>query len=271
LSLLPEWATQAEVEAYRHQLGLDLPLYQQYLHWLVNILHGDFGSSYATSLPALPFVLQHFPPTIKLALTALIISIVVSFPLGILAATHRGSLWDRACMALALVGQAMPHFWLGLMLILVVGVKFRLLPVSGDNGWTSLILPAITLATAPIAQLARLVRSGMLEVLNQDYVRTARAKGLRNRAVLTRHALRNAMLPLITVIALEIGSLLNGSVVIEVVFAWPGIGHVLVDALEARDIPIVEAGVLVIAWIYIIVNLVADILYARIDPRVRYT
>jgi ABC-type dipeptide/oligopeptide/nickel transport system permease component len=173
-------------------------------------------------------------------------------------------------MSLALLGQSVPHFWLGLMLILIVAVQLRWLPVSGREGPEYLILPALTLATGPLAQLARLVRSGMLEILEQDFVRTARAKGLGQSTVLTQHALRNALLPLVTVIGLELGSLLNGSVVIEAVFAWPGVGRVLITALGQRDIPVVEAGVFLIAGIYIALNLVVDLLYAFIDPRVRY-
>jgi peptide/nickel transport system permease protein len=195
---------------------------------------------------------------------------LVAFPLGILAAVRRGSWWDRGCMALALLGQSVPHFWLGLMLILLVAVQLRVLPVSGREGPEYLILPALTLATGPLAQLARLVRSGMLEMLGQDFVRTARAKGLAQGIVLTRHALRNALLPLITVIGLELGALLNGSVIIESVFAWPGVGRVLITALQQRDIPVVEAGVALIAGIYIGLNLLVDLLYAFVDPRVRY-
>jgi peptide/nickel transport system permease protein len=187
-----------------------------------------------------------------------------------LAALKRGSIWDRISMAFALLGQSMPHFWLGLMLILIVSVRLGWLPVSGKETPQSIILPAITLATGPIAILSRLVRSGMIEVMGHDYVRTARAKGLSERLVLSGHALRNALLPLITVIGLEIGSLLNGSVVVEAVFAWPGIGRLLVEALQRRDIPVVEAGVLLVAVMYVGLNLVVDILYGWVDPRVRY-
>jgi peptide/nickel transport system permease protein len=173
-------------------------------------------------------------------------------------------------MALALLGQSVPHFWLGLMLILVVAVNLRWLPVSGSEGPAYLILPALTLATAPLAQLARLVRSGTLEMLHKDFVRTARAKGLSERVVVSRHALRNALLPLVTVIGLELGTLLNGSVIVENVFAWPGMGRALVTALQQRDIPVVEAGVFLIASLYITINLLVDLLYSALDPRVRY-
>jgi peptide/nickel transport system permease protein len=215
-------------------------------------------------------ILERLPNTIQLALVAQLIALLVAFPLGMLAALKRGSIWDRISMAFALLGQSMPHFWLGLMLILIVSVRLGWLPVSGKETPQSIILPAITLATGPIAILSRLVRSGMIEVMGHDYVRTARAKGLSERLVLSGHALRNALLPLITVIGLEIGSLLNGSVVVEAVFAWPGIGRLLVEALQRRDIPVVEAGVLLVAVMYVGLNLVVDILYGWVDPRVRY-
>ena len=268
--MLPDWATAAQVAKFRHDMGLDLPIHQQYLHWLSGVLRGDFGTSFRNDVAAIDLVMERFPATVRLALTAEAVALAIAFPLGILAALRRGSWWDRACMALALLGQSVPHFWLGLMLILVVAVNLRWLPVSGSEGPTYLILPALTLATAPLAQMARLVRSGTLEMLHQDFVRTARAKGLAESVVISRHALRNALLPLVTVIGLELGTLLNGSVVVESVFAWPGVGRVVVTALQQRDIPVVEAGVFLIAGLYIFINLGVDILYAAIDPRVRY-
>jgi peptide/nickel transport system permease protein len=269
-AMLPDWATSEQVRQYRRKLGLDLPIHQQYLQWLASAVRGDFGLSFRNDLPAMALVLERFPATVQLALSAQLLAMAIAFPLGILAAVKRGSWWDRACMSLALLGQSVPHFWLGLMLILIVAVQLRWLPVSGREGPEYLILPALTLATGPLAQLARLVRSGMLEMLSQDFVRTARAKGLGQSTVLTHHALRNALLPLVTVMGLELGSLLNGSVVIEAVFAWPGVGRVLITALGQRDIPVVEAGVFLIAGIYIALNLAVDLLYAFIDPRVRY-
>jgi ABC-type dipeptide/oligopeptide/nickel transport system permease component len=268
--MLPDWATADEVAHFRQAMGLDLPIHEQYLQWLGGVLHGDFGTSFRNDAPAMELVIERFPATVRLALLAEALALVVAFPLGVLAALRRGSWWDRACMVLALAGQSVPHFWLGLMLILVVAVQLRWLPVSGSAGPENLILPALTLAVTPLAQLARLVRSGMLEVLHQDFVRTARAKGLAERLVVSRHALRNALLPLVTVIGLELGTLLNGSVVVENVFAWPGAGRVLVTALQQRDIPVVEAGVFLIAGLYIVINLGVDILYAALDPRVSY-
>jgi peptide/nickel transport system permease protein len=269
-SMLPDWASASEVAKFRREMGLDLPVHEQYLHWLGGVVRGDFGTSFRNDAPAMQLVGERFPATARLALTAEAVALVVAFPLGVVAALRRGSWWDRACMALALLGQSVPHFWLGLMLILVVAVQLRWLPVSGSEGPTYLILPALTLATAPLAQLARLVRSGTLEMLHQDFVRTARAKGLAEHVVVSRHALRNALLPLVTVIGLELGTLLNGSVVVESVFAWPGVGRVVVTALQQRDIPVVEAGVFLIAGLYIAINLGVDILYAALDPRVRY-
>jgi peptide/nickel transport system permease protein len=270
LSMLPDYATDEQRAEYRRKLGLDLPLPAQYANWLMSAATGDFGMSYRNDLPAMELVLERFPATVQLASTSLLLALACAFPLGILAAVRRGSWWDRACMTLALVGQSIPGFWLGLRLILVVAVELRWLPVSGREGPSYLILPALTLAAHPLAQFARLVRSCMLEVLGQDFVRTARAKGLRERSVLTGHALRAALLPLVTVIGLELGALLNGSVVVESVFAWPGIGRTLIAGLQQRDIPVVEAGVLLVSVLYIAINLAVDLLYATLDPRVRY-
>lgn len=264
-------ATEAQIDRLRSQLALDLPIHEQYWKWITGVVQGDFGQSFRSGMPAMALVLERFPATVQLAVTAQLIAIALACPLGILAAVRRGSWWDRLSMSLALLGQSMPNFWLGLMLVLIVAVELRLLPVSGRESPQHLILPAITLAVAPLALLARLVRSGMLEILNQDYVRTAHAKGLPGRTVLTRHGLRNALLPLVTVIGLEFGSLLNGSVVIENVFAWPGVGQLLVSALHQRDIPVVEAGVFLVAAVYVGINLAVDLLYAYIDPRVRYS
>lgn len=261
-------ATPAQVAALRHKLGLDQPIYLQYVHWVWGILHGDFGNSFATGLPAMPMVLQRFPATVELALAAELIALVVALPLGIVAAMRRGSIWDRACMTLALLGQSTPNFWLALMLILLFAVTLEWLPVSGRDSPFSIILPAVTLSVAPLAAFARLIRSGMLEILGQDYIRTARAKGLSEAMVINKHALRNALLPFVTIVGLQLGTLLNGAVIIETVAAWPGIGFLLVQALEARDIPVIEVGVLLVAVIYVLLNLAVDLVYLRIDPRI---
>lgn len=267
--LLPADATTEQIERLRRNLGLDRPLYVQYSDWLWNVLQGDLGNSFRYNVPALPLVLERMPATIKLALTAELIALLVAFPLGILSAVYHNSIIDRVAMTLAMIGQSMADFWLGLMLIIVVGLYWGILPVSGNDTWQHFILPAITLSTRPMARTARLVRSGMLEVLNQDFIRTARAKGLREWVVVRRHALKNAMIPIITVIGLELGSLLNGSVVVESVFGWPGVGRLLVEALEGRDLPLVQAAVLVIASMYVLINFFVDILYTYLDPRVR--
>lgn len=261
-------ATPAQIAALRHKLGLDQPIYLQYIHWVWGIVRGDFGNSFQTGLPAMPMVLQRFPATVELAIAAELIALVVAVPLGVVAAVRRGSIWDRACMTLALLGQSMPNFWLALMLILLFAVTLEWLPVSGRDSPLSIILPAVTLSVAPLASFARLVRSGMLEILGQDYIRTARAKGLSEGMVINKHALRNALLPFVTIVGLELGTLLNGAVIIETVSAWPGIGFLLVQALEARDIPVIEVGVLLVAVIYVVLNLAVDLLYLRIDPRI---
>jgi peptide/nickel transport system permease protein len=267
--LVRDTATAAQVATLRHKLGLDQPIYIQYLQWAWRMLHADFGNSFTTGFPALPMVLARFPATVELAVAAEAIALVLAVPLGVLAAVHRASWWDRACMSLALLGQSIPNFWLALMLILVFAVTLQWLPVSGRDTPLSIVLPAITLSVAPLAQFARLVRSGMLEILGQDYVRTARAKGLAESVVINKHALRNALLPFVTIVGLELGSLLNGAVIIETVSAWPGIGYLLVRALEARDIPVIEVGVLLVATIYVVLNLAVDLLYIKIDPRIR--
>lgn len=270
LSLLPDTATAATVAEFQRKLGLDQPPIIQYLRWLGGVVRGDFGTSFLTNTSAMGMVLERLPATVQLATASLVLALVVSLPLGILAAIKRGSIWDRASMALALAGQSIANFWLALMLILVFAVFLRILPVSGRDSSLSLVLPALALATGPMAQFSRLIRSGMLEVLEEDYVRTARAKGLADRVVINHHALRNALLPFITIVGLEFGTLLNGSVVIETVFAWPGIGYLLVRSLTARDLPVIEAGVLLVAIIYVGLNLIVDVLYTVIDPRVRY-
>lgn len=270
LNLLPETATPATVAEFQRKLGLDQPPIIQYVRWLGGVIRGDFGTSFLTNTSAMSMVLERLPATVQLATVALVTALAVSLPLGILAAVKRGSIWDRASMALALAGQSIANFWLALMMILLFAVVLRVLPVSGRDSPLSIVLPALALATGPMAQFSRLIRSGMLEVLGEDYVRTARAKGLPERSVVYRHALRNALLPFITIVGLEFGTLLNGSVVIETVFAWPGIGYLLVRSLTARDLPVIEAGVLLVAVIYVGLNLIVDILYTVIDPRVRY-
>lgn len=269
--LLPADASPEQVSAFRQKMGLDRPLYVQYLDWARKALVGDFGESWRQGEPAFKIVMERMPATFRLAIAAELLALCVSIPLGVIAAAFRNSIWDRAAMGLALVGQAMPHFWLGLMMMLLLSVKWQLLPPTGSETWAHMIMPTITLALRPMARTARLVRSGMLEIMSEDYIRTARAKGLGERIILMKHGLRNAMLPIITVIGLELGALLNGSVIVESVFAWPGVGRLIITALRGADVPVVQASVFVIAVMYILVNLLVDISYGFFDPRVRYS
>ena len=260
LFLVDQSATQAEIAHTRALLGLDRPLAVQYADFLVAAAHGDFGVSIRDKRPAMRMVLEHFwPATVELAAAALLLSTVLAVPLGVISATHRGRAADHASRLASLFLQSMPSFWLGIMLILIFAV------VLGG------LLPAVALAAAPLAQNVRLVRAGMLEVLGQDYVRTARAKGLGERRVVYRHALRNAALPVITVAGLSLGFMLSGALIIETVFAWPGMGRLIVQAVPGRDFPVIQAGVFVFALVFVVINVVVDILYTVADPRVRLT
>ena len=251
----------------------DRPLAVQYADFLVAAAHGDFGVSIRDKRPAMRMVLEHFwPATVELAAAALLLSTVLAVPLGVISATHRGRAADHASRLASLFLQSMPSFWLGIMLILIFAVVLGgLLPAYGIGTWRHLVLPAVALAAAPLAQNVRLVRAGMLEVLGQDYVRTARAKGLGERRVVYRHALRNAALPVITVAGLSLGFMLSGALIIETVFAWPGMGRLIVQAVPGRDFPVIQAGVFVFALVFVVINVVVDILYTVADPRVRLT
>jgi peptide/nickel transport system permease protein len=267
--LLPPDVSTADLAAFRHAEGFDRPIWEQYASFLRGLAHGDFGQSLRYHQPALRLVLERVPATLELALTALAIALLVAFPAGIVAAVRRGTLWDTALMGAALLGQSLPTFWLGIMLILLVSVSWGLLPTGGAGGPDHLILPALTLAGFSMARTARLVRSGMLEVLSEDYIRTARAKGVRRAGVLTRHALPNLMIPVVTVIGLDLGTLLGGAVITETIFAWPGVGQLAIAAIQYRDYPLVQADVFLVAAGYVLVNLAVDILYTVIDPRIR--
>jgi len=267
-AMLGERAQAADRAALRAALGLDLPLWEQYQRYLVGLLHLDLGVSFLDQRPVVTILGERLPATLRLALAALGIAVVIALPLGVLAARWRGTAVDSAAMSLSLVGISVPNFWLGPLLILVFSLWLGWTPVSGDEAPTSIVLPAITLGTALAAILARMVRASMLEVLGEDYVRTARAKGLGETAVLWRHALRNAWLPVLTVIGLQLGGLLAGAVITETVFAWPGIGSLLVDAIKARDFPVVQGCVLLISLAYVLVNTLTDLAYAWIDPRI---
>src|SRR5215468_9770208 len=269
--LVDQTATQEDIAHARHLLGLDRPLRVQYVDFLLAAPRGDFGMSIREKRPAMPLVLEHFwPATVELALVAAVLATVLAVPLGIVSATHKDRATDHLSRLASLFLQSMPSFWLGLLLILLFAVELRgALPAYGAGTWRHLVLPAITLAAAPLAQNTRLVRAGMLEVLQQDYVRTARAKGVPERAVLYRHAFKNAAIPFITVTGLSLGFMLSGAIIIETVFAWPGLGRLIVQAVPGRDFPVIQAGVFVFALIFVALNLLVDLLYAVVDPRVR--
>ncbi|MGI8854779.1 MAG: nickel ABC transporter permease [Thermomicrobiales bacterium] len=263
-------ATQADVVSVRRQLGLDKPLPVQYLRYLKALGRGDLGRSLLNRQPVTALLRTRLPNTLVLASASMIVTLVIGLGTGMLAAIRRGSLIDTASMIVALIGVSMPGFWLGLMLIFFFAVRLGWLPTSGTGGIKHLILPAITLGVGNAAIIARLTRANLLEVLHQEFVRTARAKGLRPRSVLIGHALRNAMIPTLTLLGLQWGALLAGSVVIETVFAWPGVGRLLVDSVAVRDYPVIQACVLLFALIFMVTNLVVDVAYAFLDPRIRY-
>jgi peptide/nickel transport system permease protein len=268
-TMLPGDATVDELAALRRTLGLDRPLYVQYVAFLGSAVRGDFGESFRHQQPAFGLVLERLPATLELAFAALLLAIVVALPLGILAAVYRGRAADVLAMGFAVVGQATPYFWMGIMLILVVSVELAWLPTSGRGGWQHLILPAVTLGTHFAASLARLTRTSLLEVLGQNFVTTARAKGLAESGVILRHALKNAAVPVVTLIGLQFGTLLGGAVVTETIFAWPGVGRLAVQSIFVRDYPVVQAGVLVLALSFVALNLLVDLLYGALDPRIR--
>jgi peptide/nickel transport system permease protein len=268
-TMLPGDASVEELIALRRQLGLDRPLWLQYLQFLGGALTGDFGTSFRHQQPALPLVLERLPATLELAGAALVLAVGLALPLGILAAVYRGRIVDVAAMAFAVVGQATPYFWMGIMLILIVSVELGWLPTSGRGGIERLILPAITLGTHFAASLARLTRTSMLEVFGQQFVTTARAKGLSEWSVVLGHTLKNAAVPVITLIGLQFGTLLGGAVVTETIFAWPGVGRLAVQSVFVRDYPVVQAGVFVLALTFVAINLLVDLLYGVLDPRIR--
>jgi len=270
LILLPPEAEMKDIETFKKQMGLDRPILIQYGDFLQKaVFHGDFGQSLVAKVPALQLIAERLPATLQLAVAVMIFVNLVSIPAGIISAVRRYSLADNLATFVALVGQAMPLYWFGIMLIIIFGVWLHWLPISGSGSLAHLVLPAITLGSWMLPINMRLVRSGMLDVLNQDYIRTARAKGLTERKVLIKHAFRNAAVPLITILGMQIGLLLGGAVVTETVFAWPGMGRLAVDSIRVGDYPVVQAVVVVFAFFVIIANLLADILAALIDPRIR--
>lgn len=284
-----ERATAEEVARTREALGFDRPLHEQYLKFLGNLAQGDFGNSLSYKRPAIEAVLEALPATIELTLFAMLLAIIIAIPLGVAAALNRGSPVDGSIMTVAMAGQSIPSFWLGIMMIMFFGLQLRILPISGHVPFIMpliqgdvvrafsqlpqalyyLIMPGFAVAFYSISRNARLVRSSMLEVLGQDYVRTARAKGISEWAVVIHHALRNAWLPVVTMVGLEFGFLIGGVVVVEMVFSWPGIGRLIFNAINQRDIPVVQAAVVVLAIVFISLNLIVDLIYAKIDPRVK--
>jgi peptide/nickel transport system permease protein len=264
-------AGQTDVEQLRHALGFDQPLPIQYLHFLNAAVHGDLGNSLRSGEPALLLVSRRVGFTVQLALLALTLALVISIPVGIVSAMFRGSLTDRTLMLLSMVGQSMPIFWVGLLMIAVFAVELRWFPAGGAGGIRYLILPAATLALYPMARIARLVRSSLVDVLNQDYILAARARGLRETLVVGKHALKNAALPVVTIVGLQFGYMLGGAVITETIFGWPGIGLFTVTAIHERDFPVVQAAVVLASGMFIALNFLVDLLYGWLDPRIRFS
>jgi len=267
--MLGEGARVEDLQQLRHALGLDLPLLTQYGRYMGGVLHGNLGESFRFQQPVLRVVASHYPATLELAIVALLICAAIAIPAGVLAAHRRGERTDHAVGVLTLFGLSIPNFALGPILILVFSVILGWLPVSGRGGILHLVLPAFTLGAALAAILTRMVRTSVIEELSADYIRTARAKGLTESAVLFRHAFRNALIPILTILGLQFGTLLAGTIVTESIFAWPGIGRLAVQAIGARDYPLLQGCILLIAVSYVIVNLLTDFVYAVVDPRVR--
>ncbi len=269
--MLPPGATAAQIEKFRAEWGFDDPLLVQYWRFLKRAVHGDFGISLRHGQSSLPLIAARLPATLQLTVTAMLLAIALAVPLGVLAATHRGGPIDLLAMGVALVGQSVPNFWLAIMMILLFAVSWGLLPTSGRGGVAHVVMPAAAIAINLMALLTRLVRSTMIEMLSEDYVRTARAKGLRELFVTSRHALPNALIPLVTVIGLQFGYILGGAVVIETIFTWPGVGLFTIQAILNRDYPVVQASVFILATAVVLINLTVDLLYVWLDPRIRVT
>jgi peptide/nickel transport system permease protein len=267
--LLPPEASAEDIRLFRERMGFDDPFFVQYGRFLAGALRGSFGESIRHGEPAFDLVVERMPATFELAGAALLIALCLAIPAGIVSAVRRNTVLDYVATVVALLGQSMPTFWLGIMLILFFSVQLQWLPSSGRGELRHLVLPAITLGLFTTARITRLTRSGMLEVLNQDYIRTARAKGVANPPVVWKHALKNAAIPIVTIVGIELGTLLGGSVITETIFAWPGVGRLSVQAIYNRDYPVVQAAVFLLASTFVVVNLVVDLLYTYLDPRIR--
>ncbi len=264
-------ATVEDVDNLRRAMELDQPLGKQYVSYMGNLLHGDLGYSYRTNKPVMEILRSAWPATLQLAVCSMIVAVLLGVPIGIFAAIHRGKIGDTIAMLAAFLGVSMPSFWLALLLIIEFSVNHNWFPFYGREGISSFVLPSLTLGLGVAANIARLTRTSMLEVLGQDYIRTAKGKGVKNRKVIWVHALRNAAVPVVTIIGLQFGVLLGGQVVTETVFSWPGIGRMIVDALNTRDLQIVQGGILILAVTFTLINLITDLVYALLDPRIRYS
>ena len=267
--MLGESAQPADREALRQALGLDQPLLQQLGSFFYHLVQLDLGQSLYSKQPIIDILAERIPATVELALAGLLVAIVIALPLGIMSALNRGKHWDRVAMSFSLLGVSIPNFWMGPILILIFSLWLGWFPVSGRDGLASLVLPALTLGTAMAAILSRMIRATLLEVLGEDYIRTARAKGLSEPVVILKHALRNAMLPVITLIGLQLGTLLGGAVITEMVFSWPGLGQLTIESIHRRDYPVLQICVLLISVTYVVVNTLTDVAYGWLDPRVR--
>ncbi|MBO1003175.1 ABC transporter permease [Pseudogracilibacillus auburnensis] len=266
--MLSENATDEEINQMREQMGLNLPIWQQYIDYVKQMIVFDFGHSISRGLPSMQLILNHLPATLLLVFWAMVIAIVIAIPLGMFAAVKKNSFSDYIVSILALLGQSVPSYWLGMMLILLLAVHFGILPTSGYGHWSHIILPAFTLAIYQLALIARLMRSSTLDVLNLDYVRTARAKGLPEIVVIFKHVFKNALIPTITMIGLQTGQLLGGAIITEFIFSWPGLGFLTVQSIQAQDYPMIQSLVIVSAIVFIVINLLVDIIYAVVDRRI---
>lgn len=269
VAMLGDSAQPADIAGMRHELGLDRPLWRQYLEYLGGLARGDLGESLSMRQPVGRLITERYPATLELAAAGLVVAIVTAFPLGLIAGFNPGGAVDAGAMSLAILGISIPHLYLGPLLMIIFSLRLRWLPLTGRGGVSHLILPAITLGTALAAIIARMLRQSLVQVLAADYIRTARSKGLSRNAALIRHGLRNALTPVITLLGLEAGALLTGSIITEVIFSWPGLGRLMINAIGNRDYPLVEGCVLTFALSYVVVNAISDVVYSVVDPRIR--
>jgi len=269
LAMLGDFAAPADVVQMRHELKLDLPLWQQYLYFLSGIVRGDLGESTSQHEPVARLIRERFPATLELAFAGLFVAILLAFPLGLIAGANPGGTADLGAMGFAILGISVPHLYLGPLLMIVFSLDLGWFPLTGRGGLSHLVLPAVTLGTAPAAIIARMLRQSLVQVLETDYMRTARSKGLSRAAAVLHHGLRNALTPVVTLLGLQAGALLTGSIVVEMIFSWPGLGRLMITAINSRDYPLVEGCVLVFALSYVVVNMLTDLVYSVVDPRIR--